>query len=302
MTNIRRGDLSLLAVLDALLDEQSVTKAAARLSMSQPAVSHALRKLRRMFDDPLFVRSQRGLTSTPKAVALQAQVRQLMLQADELVRRSAFDPARSSALFSIATTDYMQYALLLPLVRALRVEAPGVALRLRSLEIVNLRERMRSGEVDLAVTTPAFAEADFRSRFLYRERYVGVVSRTHPLAKKKAKIDIDAFCSFDHALVSPAGGAASGPVDEALAAVGRKRRIAVTAPNFLILPHLLADSDLVAVAPERLVKGLSSSLKLFAPPVGVPDFDVIAVWHPRVQHDPMHRWLRGRLQTLAEKA
>lgn len=296
--NIRNVDLNLLVVFDALLDELSVTRASARLSASQPAVSHALRRLRQLFDDPLFVRNQRGLTPTPRATELREPIKRLLAEAEGIIRPVAFDPANARATVTISTTDYMQFALLLPLISLLRDKAPGISLILRSLEISDLRNRMAAGDIDIAITTPEFAEADFRSRFLYRERYVCAVRADHPLARTPG--DLDAFCAYEHILVSPAGGSASGPTDEALARLGRSRHIAISAPNFLILPHLLIGTDLVAVVPERLVKGMENRLAIFDPLVAIPDFDVIAIWHPRMQNDPLHRWLRGQLHDVAQ--
>lgn len=298
MANIRAVDLNLLVIFDALLDELSVTHAAERLNLSQPAVSHALGRIRALFNDPLFVRVQRGLIATPRALELKAPVRSFVAEAEAIVRPQSFDPALATATVHVSTTDYMQLALLLPLITLLRSEAPGISLVLRSLEFLDMRERMNTGEVDMAITTPEFANPELRSRLLYHERYVCAVRAGHPL--RATARDLDAFCSYDHIVVSPAGGSPAGPVDEALRKIGRSRRIAVSAPNFLILPRLLAGTDLVAVVPERLVRNWSNELACFPTPIEVPGFDVIAAWHPRVHAEAVHKWFRGRLSDLAQ--
>lgn len=291
--NIRKLDLNLLVILDALLDERNVTRAAARLGMSQPAVSAALARLRRQFGDPLFIRAQRGLIPTAKAVALAEAVKGVIYEAQTLLRPASFDPAEAEGRFTIATTDYMQATVVVPLLEKLRTRAPGLAIIVRSLELSDIRALLERGDLDLAITIPEFAASDLQSRKLYRERYVGAARKGHPILN--GRLTVQAFCSYPHAFVAPRGGPPYGPVDEALTGTRYRRNIALTVPSFLVLPYVLRSTDLVVTAPERLIAGMRSQLSLFELPLSVPEFDVIAVWHPRAQNDARHRWVRGLL-------
>jgi len=299
MDNIKRVDLNLLAVLDALLDELSVTRAAARLGYTQPTVSGMLRRLRDVLGDPLFVRTQRGLLPTPRAQALALPLKQWLADSQHLVAPGKFDPAISQATFSISSNDYMQHALLLPFVAAMRREAPRLRLAVTPPVVEGLGEAL-AGRIDLAVTIPEFALPELRSRLLYRERYVVAVRRKHPLARGKA-ISLDQFCSHDHVVVSPTGGAFEGPTDRALALLRRRRTVRYSIPSFLLLPEILQTDDLIALVPSRLLAATDGKLMQFKPPLDVPGFDVIAVWHPRVDEDAAHRWLRRRLAQIHRK-
>lgn len=299
MTDIRRIDLNLLIALDVLLDERNVTRAAEHLSLTQPTVSGMLRRLRQLLGDPLFVRTQRGILPTPRAEALAAPLKRLLADAEALVAAERFDPATAQRTFTISTTDYMQYAVVAPFVAALRRAAPGIRVAIRPLAIADLAGQLTRGETDLAITIPEFAAPDLVSRPLYRERYVAAVRRKHPMRREKPSLE--EFCRFDHILVSPAGGGFRGPVDEALAALGKKRKVVLSVPSFLLVPTLLQTSELVAVLPERLLRGRERELRMFAPPLDVPGFDVIAVWHARMHKDATHRWLREFLVSVVQK-
>ncbi len=296
--DIRRVDLNLLVVLDVLLEERNVSRAARRLSLTQSTVSGMLSRLRDAFGDPLFVRARYGLRPTPRAEALVAPLRRWLDDARILIAPAEFDPARWRATLTISSTDYMQETLLLPFVRELAEEAPVLRIALAPLVIEGLAERLAAGTLDLAVTIPEFAPLELPSRRLYRDRYVVAIRRAHPLARRR-RLTLDDFCEFDHAVVSPTGGAFAGPTDAALARVGRERRVRTSVPTFLLVPPMLEAEDLIAVLPRRFVTSRAPRLRLLPPPIEIPGFEVIAVWHPRVQHDPPHRWFRGRLARTA---
>jgi len=299
MTNIKKVDLNLLAVLDALLDEHNVTRAAARLGYTQPTISGMLARLRDLFGDPLFVRTQRGLLPTPRAQALAVPLKQLLADSHRLVTREIFDPANAKVTFSISSNDYMQHALLAPFVKVLRSEARQVRLAIAPAIIEGLGGALARGQIDLAVTIPEFAMSDLRSRLLYRERYVVAVRRQHPLARR-GTMTVERFCGYDHVLVSPTGGSFEGPTDEALARLKLRRNVRYSVPSFLLIPEILQTDDLVALVPSRLLRE-SKKLAVLKPPIEVPGFDVIAVWHPRVDKDVAHRWLRSRLSETAKR-
>ena len=276
-----------------------MTRAAIRLAVTQPTVSGMLVRLRKLFDDPLFVRTQRGLSPTPRAQALAPSLRQWLAEARTLVVGAAFDPGSSHLTASLSANDYIQSALIVPFVERLRHTAPNVQLAVRPAQSVQVSEMLANGELDLSITTTTeITSFDLPSRSLYDERYVCAVRKGHPLNSRRA-VSLDQFCRYSHVLVSPTLGRFVGPTDQALAAVGRTRRVVLSVPGFLILPELLQTGDLIAVVPERVLRGRLAGLRTFAPPLAIPGFSVVAMWHPRLHKDPAHRWLR---ELLAETA
>jgi DNA-binding transcriptional LysR family regulator len=297
MKDIRRIDLNLLVALDALLKEQSVTRAADRLALTQPTVSAMLARLRKLFGDPLFVRTQRGILPTPRALALAPTLTQWLSEAHDLVAGEQFEPATARITASLSANDYIQSALIVSFIERLRRAAPHARLAVRNPPTSEVTSMLAEGALDLCVTTtPEITTPDLPSRVLYEERYVAVVRSSHPLKKR---VTLDQFCQYPHVMVSPTEGGFVGPTDEALARVGRKRRVVVSAPGFLILPELLKVDDLIAVVPERVLRGRLAGLRTFVPPVAVPGFSVILLWHQRVHNDAAHRWMRELLATTA---
>lgn len=296
-TDIRKIDLNLLVAFKVLLDERNVSRAAERLALTQPTVSGMLARLRVLFDDPLFVRTQHGVIPTQRAELLAPALDRFLRDAGNLVAPERMDPATLEVDFRISVNDYMQSALVVPFVQALRREAPRVRLAVRHLEIEDLSPMLARGEIDLAITIPEFAAPALQTEFLYREEYVCVVRKSHVIRSKT--VSMKRFLSFDHVLVSPASAHFTGPTDEVLAARGLKRRVALSVPSFLVLLEVLQIDDLIAFMPKRLLAGHGKNLRVIRPPIDVPGFDVIAAWHPRSDHYAAHRWLRNR---LAEKA
>jgi DNA-binding transcriptional LysR family regulator len=298
MRDLRRIDLNLLVALHALLAERSVTRAARRLSLTQPTVSTMLVRLRKLFNDPLFVRTQRGILPTPRALALEPALGRLLEQAGALIAGDRFDAQTAALTFSISANDYIQSALLIPFIRQLRARAPNVRIAVRPASAQEMTAKLAAGELDIAITTsPEIPSLDLPSRVLYEERYVCAVRKEHPLRGRS--VTLEQFCRFPHVVVSPTEGGFVGPTDRALAERNRQRRVALSVPGFLILPELLRTEDLVAVVPERVLASRSHGLRTFAPPLPVPGFAVLALWHPRVQMDPAHRWMRELLSATA---
>jgi DNA-binding transcriptional LysR family regulator len=298
MPNIRNIDLNLLIAFDALYDARNVTRAAERLALTQPTVSGMLARLRDLFGDPLFVRTQHGVLPTPRAEALCEPVKALLASAEALVTPGEFDPGSAEMTVSISANDYMQQALIVPFIERLRKQAPGIRLAIMPAAIAGLAEKLARGTVDLAISIPEFADPALPRRLLYTERYVCVARRDHPLKGKT--LSLEAFCSFDHVMVSPTGGGFSGPTDEALAELGARRRVSVSLPSFHVMLETIRADDFLALVPERLLYGKMAGLELFESPVSVPDFDVIACWHRRVEADPAQRWIRELLDSVAK--
>ncbi|MBD8491637.1 LysR substrate-binding domain-containing protein [Pseudomonas syringae] len=295
MRDIRGLDLNLLKALDALLEEGSVTRAASRLSLTQPAVSGMLTRLRESFDDPLFVRAQRGIVPTPRAQALAVPVRQVLNEIEQLLQPQAFEPGQASLTLTLAATDYAQRTLVLPLLARVRNEAPGVRLAIRPVDDERVTRQLESGEVDLAILTPETTFEGLHARHLYDERYGVVMRHGHPAAQD---LDLDTFCALDHAIVSFSGHAFSGVTDQALAALGRTRRVSLSVTSFLLLLEAVSHSDLIAVVPRRLVSA-HDGLHWHEPPLAIAGFAKRAAWHARIHHSAAHRWLRSLLFEVA---
>lgn len=293
ITNIRKIDLNLLVTLKVLLEQRNVSRAAEQLALTQPTVSGMLARLRVLFDDPLFVRTQHGMVPTPRAEALAPALDRLLEGAGRLVAQGEFDPKTVEMDFRISANDYMQSTIVVPFIRFLRREAPRVRLAVRNLEIARLGQMLASGDLDLAITTPAFVDPGLETRVLYREEYVCVVRDTHPI--RSSTVSMKRFLSYDHILVSPSDGRFSGPADEALAALDVKRRVALSVPSFLVLLEILQTDDLIALVPKRLLNDRKHSLRLVRPPIEVQGFDVVAAWHARSASDTAHHWLRTML-------
>jgi DNA-binding transcriptional LysR family regulator len=290
-------DFNLLVALDALLAERNVTRAARRLGLSQPALSAQLARLRDLFGDPLFLPAQRGMTPTARAIELEAPVRRALDQVhDVLARGRGFDPATADLTVAIACSDYVQVAVIAPLVLDLRASAPKLRLAIRQLDGNLLGQQMEAGVVDLALMTPSTAAPVLRTRRLFHERYVTIARRRHP--RVKGKLTLDDFTALGHVVVSPRGGGVSGPVDTALGKLGRKRHIAISTASFLFVLELIARSDLIATVPERLVRERAERLQVLEPPLPVEGFTIGLVWHERTHRHPAHRWIRERVRTL----
>ena len=293
MSNLRTIDLNLLKVFDALLDEGSVTRAAARLSLTQPAVSGSLTRLRESFNDPLFVRTRRGIVPTTHALTLAAQVKRVLSEVEAMLQPASFDPALATLTISIAATDYAQRAVLVPFLAVLRARAPGIRVSVLPANPELVQTQLERGELDLALMTPETTSPDLHSQVLFEEHYVCALREGHPYASPK-RLSLARFCALDHAIVSYSGGAFRGATDEALARVGRARRVSLSVPCFLVLPEILRTSDLIAVAPSRLIAG-SPGLVSMAPPVDIVGFTKIVTWHDRTHNDPAHAWVRAVL-------
>lgn len=285
-------DLNLLRALDALLDERSVTRAAARLALTQPAMSGILLRLRERFGDPLFVRTQHGIVPTARALALGAPVKRVLADIDALLQPPPFDPARASMTASIAATDYALRAIALPFLTALKHSAPQVRVALVPVDGAQAQGQLERGELDLALITAAGTPPDLHARALFDKRYVCVMRADHPAAREP--LTLERFCALEHALVSLTGGRFEGVTDEALARLGRQRRVTLSVASFLILPEILRASDLVAVVPSRLAHGIDG-IVVHDAPLEIPGFTKVMAWHERSHHDLGQRRIRELL-------
>ncbi|WP_045882641.1 LysR family transcriptional regulator [Pseudomonas chlororaphis] len=290
MNNLRRLDINLLLTLDVLLAEHNVTRAAQRLHLSQPSVSVHLAKLRELFDDPLLLPGPRGMRPTARAEALREPLRRA-LEALELAvaPASPFDPGAATQTWNVAASDYGESTVLLPALAGLRAAAPGTRLAVHELDPAQMVRQVEQGVIDLALHTREDAPPGLRHRVLFSERYVLVGRAGHPRLRRRPSLA--QFGKLDHVVVSPDGGGFHGITDSVLAQAGLARRVVLSVPHFLFVLSALASTDLVAMLPARLVRD-NPALKVVEPPLAVPGYEMVMLWHERSHRDPAHRWLR----------
>ena len=290
MSNFGRLDLNLLLTLDVLLTEQNVTRAAQRRHLSQPSVSVQLAKLREFFDDPLLLPGPRGMRPTARADELREPLRQALAALELAVSAGeVFDPATAKNTWSLGAADYGESTIVLPALRALRIAAPSARLAIFETSPARIIRKMEQGELDLAFHTSEAVVNGLHSRLMFAERYVLVSRKGHP--QINGPVTLAEFCALEHVMVSPDGGGFYGYTDTALAAAGLSRRVVLSVPHFLFVLQVLMTTDLVAMLPERLVRG-NAALQITDAPLDVPGFEMFMVWHERAHRDPAHQWLR----------
>ena len=309
--NFRTLDLNLLRVFDVVMTERNVTRAADRLAMTQPAVSNALRRLREATHEELFTPSSTGVTPTRQAEALWPSVRAALGGLREAFEPQAFNPETDTRSFTLAMADATAAVIVPALVRALDAEQAKVDLRFIPLATRDPRALLEHGDADLALgffpglAAVLAAEADPGPGPIVLERlwgceYVCVMRRGHPLAARKA-LSVDDYCAAQHLRVSFAGRP-RGFVDEALALLGRERRVMITVNQFHSAASVVRQSDLLTVLPRSFVPatGFEADLACRALPFELPEIDVSLLWHRRHEHDPAQRWLRETLIAAAK--
>jgi DNA-binding transcriptional LysR family regulator len=309
----RTLDLNLLRVFDEVMAERSLTRAAHHLALTQPAVSNALRRLREALGDELVRRAGQGIEPTPRALALWPHVREALRQLQAAIVPNVFVPAEANSTFVLAMADATAAELMGDLARRLQHEAPGVSVRVVPLTTRDPRRLLTDGGADLAlgyfpaVLTDLTARAqtdepiNFEHQRLYAGEYVCVMRRGHPLAQ--APLTLDSYCAARHLLVS-FSGRPYGYVDEALASIGRQRRVVLTVNQFFTAGRVVVNSDLLTVLPLHFVPttGMHEALVVRDLPLDVPPVHVEAIWHERHQHNPAHQWLRQLLLEVAQAA
>jgi DNA-binding transcriptional LysR family regulator len=287
-------DLNLLLVFHQLLIDRRVSAAATSLGLSQPAASNALRRLRQLLGDALFLRTPHGMEPTPYALQLAEPVAlALGTLHTALNERASFDPATSTRAFTLAMTDVGEVYFLPVLMDALARTTPGVTLRAVSVTDPALKDHMASGQVDLALGLLPQLQAGFFQQVLFHQPYVCLMRNGHALAARPS-LSLADFKAADHVQVESAGTGHSR-VDEALQRHGLTRRIRLTLPHFVALGQVLASTDLIATVPERYAQRAVQPFGLTTRPlpVALPGSAIHQFWHARLQRDPGCQWLRA---------
>jgi DNA-binding transcriptional LysR family regulator len=296
---LSRIDLNLLLVFHHLLILKRVSAVAALLSMSQPAVSSALGRLRTSLGDDLFLRTQRGMEPTPYALQLAEPVATALdVLQQALIVRAAFDPETSTRNFTIAMTDVGEMYFLPVLIDALARYAPNVTLRIVSVTSSSLKEEMSTGQIDLALGLLPQLQAGFFQQALFRQKYICLMRKMHPLADKK-KLDVDAFIAAEHVRIM-ATGTGHGRVDIALEKQKIHRRVRLTVPHYVALGDVLKCSDLIATVPQRFAERILKPFDLATQdlPINIDESSIHQFWHGRLHRDPGHQWLRKFVSEL----
>jgi DNA-binding transcriptional LysR family regulator len=297
--NLADADLNLLCAFDALYTERNVTRAARRMGIGQPGMSDALRRLRMLFGDALFVRAAGGMQPTPRARMIAQEIGPLLAQMRAaLGEHISFKPAESKKTFTVASTDFATSVLLPTLIEVLRREAPNVDLRITDYLKDSIGNMLDRGEADIAIGVFPDPPQNMIKSKLFEERFVGLIRADHP-ALQNGAIDLPSFVALPHALVSVRRDE-RGAVDNVLAGLGLSRRIALVLPYMLLLPRVLVASDLVAILPERAARLVGGAdLHRFALPIDMAAWSVEMLWNPTARTDKATAWLRNLIARTA---
>ena len=299
-------DLNLLVALDALLAENSVTGAARRLGLSSSAMSRTLARLRAATGDPLLVRAGRVLVPTPRAAALRDPVQFLAREAQAVLRPAPaeLDLASLTRTFTIRVSEGFMESFAAPLVTAITAAAPRLRLRFAPKPDKDAGP-IRDGTIDLEIGVLGTTAPEMRTQTLFRDTFVGVVRAGHPLLDEVVTPERYAACGH---VVASRKGRFSGPVDEALQALGLQRTVVVVVPGYPDAIRMARRSDLVALVPsgclrhDATVDDAIRDVRPFELPVRTPEIAVSATWHPRTDNDPVHRWLRHTVLSVCRTA
>jgi DNA-binding transcriptional LysR family regulator len=290
-------DLNLLVVFEAVLRERSVTKAGDRLGLSQPAMSHALNRLRWMLKDQLFIRTPEGMLPTPRAEQLAQPVRHALSELQSALDPEEFVPEQSDRRFSAAVNNYAAVVLAGPITAECAALAPNLRISLRPSGTLDLPDLLDRGELDLAIAAIDPPVNRFSSQVLIEDRYVAAMRRGHPIAKKK--LDLKALAALPHLVISSSGEDLRF-VDAELAAKGYSRLVALEAP-YLSAGAILTQSDMVAVLGRQIAQEFrrAFAIELKELPIESPVLRSVMLWHRRFDDQPAHRWLRKTIISVA---
>ena len=297
---MRTQELNLLMMFDAIMTEGSITRAAQRLAMTQPAVSNAVSRMRSLWKDDLFIKEGRNIQPTLFAQNLWLQIREPLQQLQDAVAPNEFDPATSTRTFRLAVASAIVDISWAPLRAIIEKEAPSINIHAIPYTITNGEQVLEDAEVDLVVGTSNSNSPVILSEFLFNSAFVCIMRNGHPLAKPN--LGIDEFADAAHLIVSLSGDV-TGYTDQALAQHGKKRRIAMSVNHFSSVPALIESSDLISVVPPTVVEEAIFSQRITAmlPPVEVPGTPVYSLWHKRQERDAGLIWLRNHVNRIIKE-
>lgn len=294
-------DLNLLAAFDALMSECNVTRAATRVGVSQPAMSAALSRLRKLLGDPLFLRSAEGLLPTPRARELAEPISQALRQLEAtLVRKPDFVPAVAKLTVNLGLSDYPAFVVLPALLEALAEQAPGISVNVHAFnDRDHAVDLLDAGAIDVAIgVPPTHSDGRILRRPILRDEFVTIIASKHPAARRG--MNMKTYLSLPHALASPEGQR-HGLVDQALAQLGQQRTLALTLPHMFALPAIVARTGMTATVMKRvaLQSPAGRQLAFFPPPVTLPEIVFYLIWHRRSDGHQAQKWLRTLIESIA---
>lgn len=293
-------DVGLLLTFDALLKDKNVTHAAARLNITQSALSARLTRLRQLLGDPLFIPSTsgRGMVASPHALALQPELARLLEQLSDFIGTAkVFDPATSKRVFRIAATDNPVSILAPDLIPLLRLEAPHAKVAFTTPNKARIAEDLEQGDIDVFIGVAEDSAPGLMVRKLFQEEFVTAQRRGHP--RGDGPLSLDEFCALDHLLISTSGGHFAGMIDNALSDLGRTRHVSVSVQSYALAPLILGSTDLICTLPRRFLQRFEGALQIIDAPLELAPFEMNLFWHPRMGADAAHSWLRNQVINAA---
>ncbi len=307
--NMSRIDLNLLVYFDVLLRELNVTRAADQLGISQPAMSNGLKRLRVLFDDPLLIRTSKGMTPTERASELKPEIRELLVGLEKAVQPKAkFNPYESEKVFRMMASDYAEATLIPLLIARLRNEAPKVILDIMTPSDVNFPD-VEQGRVDMVINRFDSIPQSFHQKVLWKDTFSCLINKKHPVLKN---FNLESYLDAHHVWVSKTGmgvGVGMDPddvqrlgwVDEALAKLNAKRRITVFTRHYQAASSLAERQDLIATVPSKMARLQqdNSRVSIVPPPFDIPPIELTMAWSPLLQHNPAHKWMRELITETA---
>lgn len=300
--NLAAIDLNLLVAFEALMEQRSVTKAAEKLQIGQPAMSASLNRLRVVFEDDLFVRLGRQMHPTVKAQAISPSILAALQQIRQTIASSqSFNATDSDRTFNIGSSDYSSFAIVPPLLQFCQQNAPFINLNTIGFEKDGVGDLLEHGMIDVALGVFPNPPRQTQLEPIFQERFVGIVRQGHP-ALINGTIALEAFSQLSHALTTLRRDR-TGAIDRALQAQNLQRRIALITPHMLVLPFAIASSDLVAAVPQRIALNMAKScnLAIFELPIETPSWTVSMLWSVLSDRDEEHQWLRNTIKTVASQ-
>lgn len=295
--HLKSIDLNLLLVFDQVYRSGSLTKAGRELGRTQSAISHSLEKLRRLFDDPLFVRTSRQMTPTPRAVELAKSVQKALAELQNALSVSqSFDPETVTRSFSISMSDYVEAVLLPRLMAYLYRHSPGIQIEVVSPTLADTQSSFESGDLEMIIGNRDVSAGTFQQE-LWTDEFVCMISRNHPAIKES--LNLDQYLSYPHVLFA-ASGKRDRIVDHTLTRQNLKRKTALRTPSVQVVPGIIQNTPYITTLPRMLAELVeNSSVTILPSPIEFPKLKIMQYWHPIMHRDPAHQWLRKTIHGLS---
>lgn len=296
MNEIHNLNLEYLKVLNSILETRSTTVSAKKLGVTQSAISHSLKKLREHLSDDIVFRQGNSLELTTKAQRIKRPLSKWLDQLEDIIRSEEFEPATSTKVFYIATTDIIEQLFAPQMIKLMQKKAPHIQLRFIRWEYDRVESQLLNSSIDLAVGVRSFDSSNVMQRVLYEESFISMARKKHPIFN--SKIDLESFVYYPHVMTGPGDG--KGAIDNYLEKLNRKRRLLYTVNSFSSAPALIENSDCLLTAPKRFSEHIEKryKIKLFDTPIHMTPFTLKAYWSKANHKDAANKWIREILYSL----